>query len=91
VREQSRLVTSLKSEKATKEERLRVAMASHRMIEDEAIQFIFQEMEDNLYRAFSNVQTPDQGESIWREVKVVRALKENLEWYANQRETLARG
>ena len=47
-------------------------------------------MEDNLYRAFSSVPTPEQGEGIWREVKVVKALKENLEWYANQRETLAK-
>ena len=91
MREQSRLVTSLVSEKSDKAHKLRVANAAHRLIGDEAIQFIFQEMEDNLYRAFSSVPTPEQGEAIWREVKVVKALKENLEWYANQRETLARG
>jgi hypothetical protein len=90
VREQSRLVTSLPSDKAELDVRIRVANASARLIEDEAIQFIFQEMEDNLYRAFSSVPTPEQGEGIWREVKVVKALKENLEWYANQRETLAK-
>lgn len=90
MREQSRLVSSLASEKADQETKLRVANAAHRLIGDEAIQFIFQEMEDNLYRAFSSVPTPEQGEAIWREVKVVKALKENLEWYANQRETLAK-
>jgi len=90
VREQSRLVNSLASEKADTETKLRVANAAYRLIGDEAIQFIFQEMEDNLYRAFSSVPTPEQGEAIWREVKVVKALKENLEWYANQRETLAK-
>jgi len=79
VREQSRLVSSLASEKADTETKLRVANAAHRLIGDEAIQFIFQEMEDNLYRAFSSVPTPEQGEAIWREVKVVKALKENLE------------
>jgi hypothetical protein len=67
-----------------------VANASARLIEDEAIQFIFQEMEDNLYRAFSGASRPDQVEHIWREVKVVKALKENMEWYANQRESLAK-
>jgi len=90
VREQSRLVTSLASDKADTETKLRVANAAHKLIGDEAIQFIFQEMEDNLYRAFSSVPTPEQGEAIWREVKVVKALKENLEWYANQRETLTK-
>lgn len=90
MREQSRLVTSLASEEANIDTRLKVANAAHRLIGDEAIQFIFQEMEDNLYRAFSSVPTPEQGEGIWREVKVVKALKENLEWYANQRETLAK-
>ena len=90
MREQSRLVSSLASEKADTEAKLRVANAAHKLIGDEAIQFIFQEMEDNLYRAFSSVPTPEQGEAIWREVKVVKALKENLEWYANQRETLAK-
>jgi len=84
------LVTSLPSDKAELDVRIRVANASARLIEDEAIQFIFQEMEDNLYRAFSSVPTPEQGEGIWREVRVVKALKENLEWYANQRETLAK-
>ncbi len=48
MREQSRLVTSLESEKADIDTRLRVANAAHRLIGDEAIQFIFQEMEDNL-------------------------------------------
>jgi hypothetical protein len=67
-----------------------VATASARLIEDEAIQFIFQEMEDNLYKAFSGASRPDQVEHIWREVKVVKALKENMEWYANQRESLAK-
>jgi|TARA_R110002072_G_scaffold173344_1_gene327977 hypothetical protein len=67
-----------------------VANASARLIEDEAIQFIFQEMEDNLYKAFSGASRPDQVEHIWREVKVVKALKENMEWYANQRESLAK-
>jgi len=90
VREQSRLVTSLGSEKADIDTRLRVANAAHRLIGDEAIQFIFQEMEDNLYRAFSGASRPDQVEHIWREVKVVKALKENMEWYANQRESLAK-
>ena len=90
MREQSRLVTSLPSDEAELDVRIRVANASARLIEDEAIQFIFQEMEDNLYRAFSSVPTPEQGEAIWREVKVVKALKENMEWYANQRESLAR-
>lgn len=90
MREQSRLVTSLASDKADTETKLRVANAAHKLIGDEAIQFIFQEMEDNLYRAFSSVPTPEQGEAIWREVKVVKALKENLEWYANQRETLTK-
>ena len=47
-------------------------------------------MEENLYRAFSNVQTPDQGEALWREIKVIKALRENMEWYANQRETLTK-
>jgi hypothetical protein len=47
-------------------------------------------MEENLYRAFSNVKTPDQGEALWREVKVIKALRENMEWYANQRQTLAK-
>tara|TARA_R100000541_G_scaffold37992_2_gene45791 strand:+ start:1482 stop:1745 length:264 start_codon:yes stop_codon:yes gene_type:complete len=84
------LVTSLASDKADTETKLRVANAAHKLIGDEAIQFIFQEMEDNLYRAFSSVPTPEQGEAIWREVKVVKALKENLEWYANQRETLTK-
>lgn len=90
MRDQSRLVTSLPSDQADTETKLRVANAAHRLIGDEAIQFIFQEMEDNLYRAFSSVPTPEQGEAIWREVKVIKALKENLEWYANQRETLAK-
>lgn len=90
MRDQSRLVTSLPSDKAELDIRIRVANASARLIEDEAIQFIFQEMEDNLYRAFSSVPTPEQGEAIWREVKVVKALKENMEWYANQRESLAK-
>jgi len=56
-----------------------VATASARLIQDEAIQFIFQEMEDNLYKAFSGASRPDQVEHIWREVKVVKALKENME------------
>ncbi|MDB4507475.1 hypothetical protein N9064_01135 [bacterium] len=47
-------------------------------------------MEDNLYKAFSGASRPDQVEHIWREVKVVKALKENMEWYANQRESLAK-
>ena len=90
MREQSRLVTSLPSDKAELDVRIRVANASARLIEDEAIQFIFQEMEDNLYKAFSGASRPDQVEHIWREVKVVKALKENMEWYANQRESLAK-
>ncbi len=90
MREQSRLVTSLGSEKADIDTKLKVANAAHRLIGDEAIQFIFQEMEDNLYKAFSGASRPDQVEHIWREVKVVKALKENLEWYANQRETLVK-
>jgi hypothetical protein len=90
VREQSRLVTSLPSDKAELDVRIRVANASARLIQDEAIQFIFQEMEDNLYKAFSGASRPDQVEHIWREVKVVKALKENMEWYANQRESLAK-
>ena len=49
MREQSRLVTSLASEEANIDTRLKVANAAHRLIGDEAIQFIFQEMEDNLY------------------------------------------
>ncbi len=90
MREQSRLVTSLNSEQADTETKLQVANGAARLIEDSAVQFLFQEMEENLYRAFSGVQTPEQGEALWREVKVVKALKENLEWYANQRETLGR-
>ena len=90
MREQSRLVTSLPSDKAELDVRIRVANASARLIEDEAIQFIFQEMEDNLYKAFSRASRPDQVEHIWREVKVIKALKENMEWYANQRESLAK-
>jgi hypothetical protein len=90
VRGQLKLVTSLPSDKAELDVRIRVANASARLIEDEAIQFIFQEMEDNLYKAFSGASRPDQVEHIWREVKVVKALKENMEWYANQRESLAK-
>ena len=90
MREQSRLVTSLNSEQANIETKLQVANGAARLIEDGAVKFIFQEMEDNLYRAFSGVQNPEQGEALWREVKVVKALKENLEWYANQRETLGK-
>lgn len=90
MRDQSRLVTSLESEKTDVVHKLKVANAASRLVGDEATQFIFQEMEDNLYRAFSSVPTPEQGEAIWREVKVVKALRENLEWYANQRETLAK-
>lgn len=90
MRGQLKLVTSLPSDKAEIDVRIRVANASARLIEDEAIQFIFQEMEDNLYKAFSGASRPDQVEHIWREVKVVKALKENMEWYANQRESLAK-
>ena len=90
MREQSRLVTSLVSESANNETKLRIANSAARLIEDGAVQFIFQEMEDNLYRAFSGVQTPELGEALWREVKVVKALKENMEWYANQQETLGK-
>ena len=90
MRGQLKLVTSLPSDKAELDVRIRVANASARLIEDEAIQFIFQEMEDNLYKAFSGASRPDQVEHIWREVKVIKALKENMEWYANQRESLAK-
>jgi len=84
------LVTSLPVEEADDHKRLKIANASARLIEDESVEFIFQEMETSLYRAFEGIQTPEQGEAIWREVKVIKALKANLEWYANQRETLAK-
>jgi len=90
VTDQLRLVTSLESEKSEIDEKYRVACGAARLIEDEAVKYIFQEIEENLYRAFSGVQTPEQGEALWREVKVVKALRENLEWYANQRETLGK-
>ena len=88
--DQLRLVTSLESEKSEVDEKYRVACGAARLKEDEAVKYIFQEIEENLYRAFSGVQTPEQGEALWREVKVVKALRENLEWYANQRETLGK-
>ena len=88
--DQLRLVTSLENEKSEVDEKYRVACGAARLIEDAAVQYVFQEMEENLYRAFSGVQTPEQGEALWREVKVVKALRENLEWYANQRETLGK-
>ena len=90
MRDQSRLVVSLDCEKADIDKKIRIANGSARLIEDEAVQHLFQEMEENLYRAFSNVKTPDQGEALWREVKVIKALRENMEWYANQRETLTK-
>lgn len=90
MRDQSRLVVSLDCEKADIDKKIKVANASARLIEDEAVKYLFQEMEENLYRAFSSVKTPDQGEALWREVKVIKALRENMEWYANQRETLAK-
>ena len=88
--DQLRLVTSLESEKSEVDEKYRVACGAARLKVDEAVKYIFQEIEENLYRAFSGVQTPEQGEALWREVKVVKALRENLEWYANQRETLGK-
>ncbi len=90
MRDQSRLVVSLDCEKTDIDKKIKIANASARLIEDEAVKYLFQEMEENLYRAFSNVQTPDQGEALWREIKVIKALRENMEWYANQRETLAK-
>ncbi len=90
MRDQSRLVISLETEKSDIDRKIRVANGCARLIEDEAVQYLFQEMEENLYRAFSNVQKPEQGEALWREVKVVKALRENMEWYANQRETLTK-
>ena len=48
MREQSRLVTSLGSEKADIDTRLKVTHAEHRHIVDEEKQFIYKEMEDNL-------------------------------------------
>ena len=90
MRDQSRLVVSLDCEKTDIDKKIKIANASARLIEDEAVKSLFQEMEENLYRAFSNVQTPDQGEALWREIKVIKALRENMEWYANQRETLTK-
>lgn len=90
MRDQSRLVISLESEKSDVDKKIRVANGCARLIEDETVKYLFQEMEENLYRAFSNVQSPEQGEALWREVKVIKALRENMEWYANQKETLAK-
>ncbi len=90
MRDQSRLVISLETEKSDVDKKIRIANGCARLIEDEAIKYLFQEMEENLYRAFSNVQSPEQGEALWREVKVIKALRENMEWYANQKETLAK-
>ena len=88
--EPSRLAISLDCENADLDKKIKVANAAHRLISDDSVKFIFQEMQENLFKAFSSVQTPEVGESVWREVKVINALKDNLEWYANQRESLTK-
>ena len=91
MREQSRSATiSLQFEESDKETKLRIANAAARLADDEAVRFVFDQMERNLYEAFRNVASENQGESLWREVKVVKALREGLEWYANSRETLSK-
>jgi ethanolamine ammonia-lyase large subunit len=80
----------LQFEEPDKETKLRIANAAVRLSDDEAVRFIFDQMEKNLYEAFRNVTSEKQGESLWREVKVVKALREGLEWYANSRETLSK-
>lgn len=91
MREQSKSATiSLQFEIPDKETKLRVANAAARLVEDESVKFIFDQIEQNLYEAFRNVTSEKQGESLWREVKVVKALREGLEWYANSRETISK-
>lgn len=64
----------------------KICHGAARLVEADEVQALFDHIERNLFIAFKVVQGDEQGKELWRQVKSVNALKEQLEHYANARE-----
>lgn len=64
----------------------KIAAGATRLVESEEVKLLFEHIETNLFLAFKEISSNEEADKLWRQVKSVKALKEQLEHFANARE-----
>lgn len=76
----------------TDDEKIRLGYGAARMLEDEAVQAVMQDMKNILHQTLDSMQSDNEQDvmSIVRQLRVIRAIQGKLESYKQQGQYLER-